>query len=145
MAKGERKAAIEARDTAREAARAKHPVSGFIEKVCTNCGGNFHARRGQGQHKRFCDDACASRFRSRCAARGKVIVPLALAWRGGRGKKDTVSAQAYAELTAVLDSYAAEDRAEGRPKLDDYVGGMLSSGFRYLDRKRSNRDCPSSD
>lgn len=69
-------------------------------------------------------------------ARGKVIVPLALAWRGSRGKKGTVGAQAHAELIAVLDAFAAEDRAEGRPKMDDYVGVILASGFLYKDRKR---------
>ena len=63
-------------------------------------------------------------------------MPLALAWRVGRGKRDTVSAQAHSELIAVLDSFAAEDRKAGRPKMDDYVATILNSGFRYVDRKR---------
>lgn len=110
------------------------------QRACTNCGAMFEVARGPGGHRRFCPSGpvdCAARFRARCAARGKIIVPLALAWRGSRGKKGTVGAQAHAELIAVLDAFAAEDRAAGRPKMDDYVGGILGSGFRYVDRKRS--------
>jgi len=39
-------------------------------------------------------------------------------------------------MVAVLDAFAAEDRAAGRPKVDDYVAASLNSGFRYVDRKR---------
>lgn len=141
MAKGERLAGIEARDAVRAAQRENNPVHQYAERVCPECGSTFHVKLGLGQHQKFCKTGnrgnCNALFRARCAARGKTLVPLALAWRVGRGKRDTVSALAHNELITVLDSFAAEDRAAGRPKMDDYVGTMLNSGFRYIDRKRS--------
>lgn len=139
MTKAEREAGEEARNAVRAARREKSPVHPIAERACPNCGKTFHVLQGPGQHQRFCKGGpvdCGSRFRGRCAARGKILVPLALAWRGGRGKRGTVSADAHAELVAVLDAFAAEDRAAGRPKMDDYVGSILASGFRYIDRKR---------
>jgi hypothetical protein len=133
-----------AAETDNEALRAAQPENAaprsWSERTCPECGRTFQIHLGPGQHQRFCQGRkpdCGTRFRSRCASRGKVIVPLALAWRVGRGKRDTVSAQAHAELITVLDAFATADRKAGRPKMDDYVNTILDTGFRYVDRKRS--------
>jgi hypothetical protein len=68
-------------------------------------------------------------------------VPFALAWRtgrpGGGQKSSPIVKDAFGELNRILDQFAEEDRKAGRPKLVDYVGGLMATGFTYMDRKRS--------
>ena len=72
--------------------------------------------------------------------RGKVLVPYVMAWRtgrpGGGQKSSPIVKQAFAEMNRIVDQFAEDDRKAGRPKLVDYVGGIMASGFTYLDRKR---------
>jgi len=60
--------------------------------------------------------------------RGRVALPLALAWRAGRGSGGNAKA-AFAELCAYLDSCNAEDRAAGRPPMGPYVARRMSGEF----------------
>lgn len=80
-------------------------------------------------------------FANRCTARGKTLLPLALGWRVDRGKKGSVGAQAYSDMVQLLDAYAAEDHAAGRPKMSLYVDRLLnhSTNLRWKDGRRSTR------
>lgn len=86
---------------------------------CQNCGIDVP------DHKAFCFPACRDAFHNRMSKRGRVAMPLALAWRGGRGSKDVAKA-ALKELCAYLDACNAEDRAAGRPPMNGHVERKLS-------------------
>jgi len=47
----------------------------------------------------------------------------AMAYRQGRGRKG-VAAEAFKELSRLLDRFNAEDRAAGRPSAMAYVEGL---------------------
>ena len=78
--------------------------------ACQNCGTN------DAGGKTFCATACREAFYNRMSKRGRVAMPLALAWRAGRGSGG-VSKAALAELCAYLDHCNAEDRAANRPPM----------------------------
>jgi len=112
-----------------------------IARTCPECGEDFAVpSSGPGGHKQFCCEAHRQDFRKRCAARGKVLVPYVMAWRtgrpGGGQKSSPIVKQAFAEMNRILDQFAEEDRKAGRPKLVDYVGGLMATGFTYMDRRR---------
>jgi hypothetical protein len=67
--------------------------------------------------------------------RGRVAMPLALAWRAKRGGGKTAKA-AFAELCAYLDHCNAEDRAAGRPPMVDHVArrGDWNGGTGWRER-----------
>lgn len=137
MAKGERLAALAARDTERAARPvSRHMVPPTLYRACLECAKEFAIGPGPGRHKTFCSSLCNGRYNSRCAARGKVLVPYAIAWRIGRNSKKIKDNEIFAEVIAILDSFAADDRAAGRPYPADYVERQLASGFHYKDRKR---------
>lgn len=130
----------QAEQSAIDAVRAARPSNRLIawkERICPECGDKFIVHDGQGRHQRFCKSDHRERFNSRCAARGKVIIPYLLVWRGSRGKKGSVGAEAHAEMIRIIDAFADEDRKAGRPKLDDYIASIIASGFTYADRRRS--------
>jgi hypothetical protein len=83
--------------------------------ACQNCGATTTAR------KLFCATACRDGFYNRMSKRGRVVVPLLLAWRAGRGSGRSSKA-AFAELCAYADHCNAEDRASGRPPMAELVG-----------------------
>lgn len=68
----------------------------------------------------FCTAAHKDAFHNRQAKRGKIMMPLILAWRGGRGQKD-VSKWAWAQVAALADKWNAEDKAAGRTPMINYV------------------------
>lgn len=78
--------------------------------ACQNCGAQCPPK------KSFCARECREAFYNRMSKRGRVAMPLALAWRAGRGSGGT-SKTALAELCAYLDHCNAEDRAAGRPQM----------------------------
>ncbi len=53
--------------------------------------------------------------------RGRVAMPLALAWRQARGSGETPKL-AFKELCAYLDHCNAEDKAAGRPSMAELLG-----------------------
>jgi hypothetical protein len=147
MAKGERLAATAARDAVRAARPpARHIVPEPDRRGCQECGAEFIIGPGPGKHKVFCSPLCRGHFNSRCAARGKVLVPYALAWRIGRNSKKIKDNEAFAEMIAILDSFAAEDRKAGRPNIGPYVERQMATGYLYRDRKKGwvkgNTDVP---
>lgn len=112
--------------------------SGPKLRVCPECGVKFPVPIGRGSHKAFCSPAHKVAFANRCAARGKVLVPYAMAWRtgrpGGGQKSSPIVKDAFAEMNRTIDRWAEEDRKAGRPKLVDYVGGIMATGFTSADR-----------
>lgn len=82
------------------------------DRICEECQTGFSPRVVR---QVFCSRVCLDAIKARNAIRGKVIMPLALAWRSGRGSKDkATTSRAFRELCAQLDRYAAEDTARGR-------------------------------
>jgi ribosomal protein L37AE/L43A len=85
--------------------------SKLADRQCEECRKVFSPRIAT---QVFCCRACLDAVKNRNAVRGKVIMPLAMAWRSGRGSKDkATTTRAFRELCAQLDRYAAEDAARG--------------------------------
>lgn len=112
------------------------------ERICPECGDGFIPNRPQ---QAFCSPAHAKAFQKRQANRGRAIIALAMAWRSSRNAKGKseealrrkkIGSDAMTELSALLDSFAAEDRKEGRPLPFDYAELLMESG-RFIDRRRS--------
>lgn len=97
-----------------------------VERTCPECNQPFQAVN---RTRLFCRPEHKLAFHNRCAARGKVLIPLAMAWRTKRGSGDTAK-RAMSEMCRLLDSFAAEDRAAGRMGMTDYVGRGFVHGHR---------------
>lgn len=84
----------------------------------------------------YCAPVCRHTFHNRMSKRGRVILPVALGWRGKRGTGD-VAKRAFAELCAYLDACNAEDFAAGRPPMIRYLEAMFAhtGGVRWRDRR----------
>lgn len=108
------------------------PTSG----ICQECGKTFAGKvsNGRAYDATFCSPRHKRDFHARNAERGRIIIPFALAWRTRRGGGATAKA-AFAEMNALLDMFAAEDRAAGRPSTEEYAAALLARG-RYIDRRR---------
>lgn len=97
-----------------------------VERTCAECNQPFQALN---RKRLFCCPEHKLAFHNRCATRGKVLIPLAMAWRtkregGGTAKK------AFAEMCRVLDGYAAEDREAKRMPMATYVERGFAHGHR---------------
>ncbi len=88
-----------------------------VTRTCPECSAPFDAMH---RKRTFCCPAHKLAFHNRCAARGKVLIPLAMAWCTKRGSGDTAK-RAFRELCRALDAFAAEDRKAGRAPMSDYV------------------------
>lgn len=112
------------------------PIARFTRK-CPECGDTFKtSHRG----KEFCIEAHRVAFANRCAARGKVLIPLAMGWRNARGRKG-IGAQAMSEMVQLLDQFAAEDAKANRPNVTHYTDRLLNHGtnMRWKDGRRHTR------
>lgn len=96
--------------------------------TCPECGERFTAA----SEARFCSDAHKNAFHNRSAKRGKVAMPLLLAWRMGRGGGDAAK-YAFAELCALADKWNAEDRKEGRAPMSAFIAPKMQSGWKAAD------------
>jgi endogenous inhibitor of DNA gyrase (YacG/DUF329 family) len=99
---------------------------GCATRVCPECNKPFEA---QNRKRLFCCDAHKLAFHNRCAARGKVLIPLAMAWRTKRGGGGTAK-KALAEMCRALDAFAAEDRKADRMPMSTYVERGFVHGHR---------------
>jgi len=79
--------------------------------------------------KTFCTPAHKAAFHNRSSARGRVVIPLLMCTRIQRDRKGTTAPRAWGEARALLDKYAAEDKAAGRMSMVDYVAGKWAGGF----------------
>ena len=93
-----------------------------LNRKCCECGVDFTtSHRG----KEFCSEAHRVAFANRCAARGKVLIPLAMGWRNKRGGKG-LGSDSMKQMVRLLDKYAAEDAAAGRPNMSHYTDRLLN-------------------
>lgn len=97
-----------------------------VSRVCPECNETFET---PSRKKTFCCDAHKLAFHNRNAARGKVLIPLAMAWRAGRGSGDTAK-KAFAQLTSTLDRFVREDREAGRLPMAQYLQCSFARGHR---------------
>lgn len=89
--------------------------------ACQNCPSECPPKNS------FCSPACREAFYNRMSKRGRVAMPLLLAWRAGRGSGGS-SKDAFKELCAYADHCNAEDRAEQRPPMAQLMRNRASSG-----------------
>lgn len=99
------------------------------ERQCPGCGTPIDPYRA------FCTPKCRAHFHNRMSKRGRVAMPLALAWRAGRGQR-VVSKAAFKELCQYLDKCNAEDLAAGRPLMERHIErrGDWNGGADWRDR-----------
>lgn len=109
------------------------------KRKCQWCGLPFETAHPS---KLFCTNAHKEAFGNFMASRGKVLMPIALAWRTQRGRKG-VGSQALAELTAFLDKCAAELTAQGAPPIADHFKRVRASGNGITTAKDYDRTRPS--
>lgn len=95
------------------------PYSKFppVKRTCAECSVAFETKS---RTKLFCSPAHKLIFHNRNAARGKVLAPLAMAWRGRRGGDD-VAKRAFQQMNKRLDEWNAEDREAGRMSMAEFV------------------------
>ena len=98
-----------------------------VKRTCPECGNEFETKHRKAL---FCSASHKLAFHNRCAARGKVLIPLALAWRGGRGSGDTAK-RSFMRMSTLLDEWNAEDRAAGRTPMLAFV----EAGFERWQRR----------
>lgn len=107
-------------------------------KFCQWCGEAFDATH---RAKIFCTPAHKNEFGNFMAARGKVLMPLALAWRTSRGRKG-VGSDALKEMVLFLDGCAAELHGQGAPPMAGHFQAVREAGIstvRDFPRNRPSR------
>jgi len=95
---------------------ARGRVQPLFKLVCKECNTTFSGNA----RAVFCTPGHKRAFHQRNQKRGQVMMPLLLAWRGGRGQKET-SKWAYGEMCRLADLWNAEDRAAGRAPQTAYA------------------------
>lgn len=123
--------------TAPTPAAAKGPKA--YRAMCPECGSTDYTG-STSRMKIFCCEAHRVTFTNRNAARGKTLLPIALGWRNARGGAG-LGSKAFAEMTRLLDHFAAEDAAAGRPNMMNYTDHLMnhSIGHRWNDGRRGTR------
>lgn len=96
--------------------------------TCPECAvrfkGSFDAR--------FCSTKHKQAFHNRSAKRGVVMIPLLMAWRGGRGRSAEAK-WAYGEMCKLADLWKAEDKAAGRMEMETFVKPKMRSYWTATD------------
>lgn len=106
--------------------------------ACQNCGNPISPR------KLFCGpgdpgaNKCRDAFYNRMSKRGRVALPLLLAWRAGRGSGKSAKA-AFAELCAYTDHCNGEDRDAGRPPMANLINHRDQHGVTAGWRERATK------
>lgn len=108
----------------------------MTKRKCQWCGSAFASDHPS---KMFCTKACKNDFGNYMASRGKILMPLALAWRATRGRKGSGGDEAFKEMTELLDRCVAELHEQGAPPIINHFRKCRSSGVgvtRYRDTSR---------
>ena len=105
--------------TKEEHAAPARKVPTFGMRACPECGEKFKATHPGAQ---FCKPAHKTAFHNRQKGRSHAIM-YAMAYRQLRGRKG-IGAEAFKELSRLLDRFNAEDREAGRPSAASYVEGL---------------------
>lgn len=108
---------------------------------CQWCSEPFHSSHPT---KLFCTNAHKKKWENYTISRGKVLLPIALAWRTTRGRKGSGGDEAFKEMTEFLDKVAAELVAQGaQPVIHHYrktrASGQGVTNWKDADRVRSSR------
>lgn len=83
---------------------------------------------------RFCSAKHRHAYHNRSAKRGKVAVPLLLAWAAGRRRKgDEAVAWAFRELCALAGQWNREDRDAGRMPAAEFILPKHLIGWKAVD------------
>lgn len=93
-------------------------------------------------NKQFCNRACKDSAGNYMASRGKVLMPMVLAWRAKRGRKGTSGAAAYQEMQQFVDRCVAELVDQGCAPSSFYEGARRNtkvSTWRDFERQRPSR------
>lgn len=98
-------------------------------RTCPECGVDFTPHHGR---QRFCTDAHREHFYAICARRGKVAMPLMMAWRSGKRGASEASTFAFRELCSALDQWRADDAKTGRQS-GLVVSDRMALGWRAVD------------
>lgn len=106
---------------------------------CQWCGEPFHSDHPT---KLFCTPKHKKAWENYTISRGKVLLPIALAWRTMRGRKG-VGAEALKEMTAFLDKCAAELNAQGAQPVSHHFTKTRASGTGVTNWKDAERNRPS--
>lgn len=88
-----------------------------VKRTCAECSIEFETKS---RIRLFCSKAHKLKFHNRNAARGKVLTPLAMAWRGKRGSGDTAKI-AFRQMNQRLDEWNADDIKAKRMPMADFV------------------------
>ncbi len=110
-------------------------------KKCQWCGSEFHSAHPT---KMFCNNVCRNDAGNYMASRGKVLMPMVLAWRAKRGRKGTSGAAAYQEMQQFVDRCVAELSKQGVPSASGFYEGSRKEGsgattWKDYDRARPSR------
>ncbi|WP_226018659.1 hypothetical protein [Novosphingobium sp. FKTRR1] len=114
-------------------------VAAELACTCPGCGAAF-APGGRGLGKTFCSPPCRKRFHAASQMDGAVLAPLVKAWiRTRHAKPDTRAAEicrfARQQLTEIAGVQFGRDADAGRDPVT-FVGTLMDSGTRYIDRTR---------
>lgn len=112
-----------------------------MKRKCLWCGEAFTTDHPT---KQFCSTAHKNEAGNYMASRGKVIMPMVLAWRAKRGRAGTSGAAAYQEMQQFVDRCVAELTAQGCPSASGFFEGSRREGsgattWKDHDRKRPSR------
>lgn len=112
-------------------------------RSCQWCGDPVPpAKNTEAARKKFCSRSCKDAAGNYMASRGKVIMPMLLAWRAKRGRKGTSGAAAYQEMQQFVDACVAELVAQGVPTASGFYEGRESTGvstWKDFERRRPSR------
>lgn len=100
------------------------PAKKLPVRKCQWCGCAFESDHPS---KLFCTTAHKNEFGNYMASRGKVLMPIALAWRTSRGRRG-VGADALKEMVRFLDQCAAELTAQKAQPMADHFRKVRGSG-----------------
>lgn len=99
------------------------------ERKCLWCSGSYESADAR---KLYCGKDCRHAAGNYFCSRGKVVMPMLLAWRAKRGRKGTSGADAYQEMQQFVDACAAELSAQGSPPAKFYE----ANPDKWIDRQR---------
>lgn len=100
--------------------------------ACPECAEQFIGSRDAV----FCSPAHKNTHGNRSMKRGRIMVPLVLAWRAGKSGSEKTkgsSKWAFSELCRLADRWNKEDRDAGRAPMGDYLLPKINTGWTVAD------------
>lgn len=107
---------------------------------CQWCSEPFHSDHPT---KLFCSKQHKEAFGNYMASRGKVLMPIVMAWRATRGRKGSGGDDAFREMTEFVDKCVAELVDQGSQPIIHHYRKTRQSGVGVTGWKDGNRLRPS--